>query len=198
MKEKVGDYEILHSIRLGGKEVLFGYNPKDPEAAYMTCCREVNFLGATIYPEAVGSSDYLEIMRQFLTRLQKQAEAVEHFRKDRPVPVVMLGWEHCRRRGEGENLLGKLIILSPSSLAPEYRTSDCQLGFAVGGFGCTPGAGGRAVYVRELFSGEESRWNIGDVLGIADLEKLPDWAKVKLAEYEEVRSAPKRERGEER
>ena len=35
-------------------------------------------------------------------------------------------------------------------LAPEYRTSDCQLGFATGGFGCTPGAGGSAVYFEEL------------------------------------------------
>ena len=94
---------------------------------------------------------------------------------------------------------GKLIILRPTSLAPEYRTADCQLGFATGGFGCSPGARGRAVYFEELYSGEQCRWEIGDVLGIADPDTLPDWAKEKLTEREAQRSKPKKlERGEAR
>lgn len=36
----------------------------------------------------------------------------------------------------------------------------------------------------ELYSGEKCRWDIGDILGIADLDKLPEWAKAKVAEYE--------------
>lgn len=34
--EMAGDYEILQAVRLGGKEVLLGYNPKDGCAPYMT------------------------------------------------------------------------------------------------------------------------------------------------------------------
>ena len=51
---------------------------------------------------------------------------------------------------------------------------------------------------RATFCGEECRWDITDVLGVADREKLPDWAKEKLAEYEKSRTAPKKERGEAR
>lgn len=131
-------------------------------------------------------------------RLQAQIEKTEQFRSERNVPFVTLGREHCRKREDEESLAGKLIVLSPFSLAPEYRTADCQLGFATGGFGCSPGAGGRAVYFRELYSGEECRWDVGDVLGIADPDKLPGWAKDRLAAYENRRTAPKKEREETR
>ena len=80
----------------------------------------------------------------------------------------------------------------------DYRTADCQLGFAQGGFGCTPGARGRAVYFEELYSGERCRWDASDILGVANPEKIPDWAKEKLREYEQKRTEPKKERGEAR
>ena len=48
-REMAGDYEILQAVRLGGKEVLLGYNPKDGCAPYMTSYREVNFLGDYTY-----------------------------------------------------------------------------------------------------------------------------------------------------
>lgn len=196
-REMAGDYEILQAVRLGGKEVLLGYNPKDGCAPYMTSYRAVNFLGDYTYPKAIGGNDYLEIMQIFLNRVQEQAKVVAQFREKRNVLIETLDREHCRERGEKESLEGKLIILRPTSLAPEYRTADCQLGFATGGFGCFPGARGRAVYFEELYSGEQCRWEIGDVLGIADPDTLPDWAKEKLSEREAQHSKPRKlERGE--
>ena len=197
-KEMAGDYEVLQKMRLGGKVLIFGHNPNDTESPYMTCYQQPGFWGGYMYPDAVGSADYFEIMQTFLSRLQEQAKVVETFREERKVPFVTLGREHCRTRGEKENLEGKLIVLWPSSLAPEYRTSDCQLGFALGGFGCTPGSGGRAVYFEELFSGEQCRWEINDVMGIADPDKLPDWAKEKLAEHEKSRDLAKKKHEPER
>ena len=196
-KEMAGDYEVIHSLRLGGKVMLIGYNPDDKDGKYMTCYKESNFMGE-FFSNAMASDDYMEIVKLFSERLQEQMEKVKQFRTERGVPLETLGAEHCRKRGEGENLAGKLIILRPSSLSPEYRTADCQLGYAAGGFGCTPNAGGRAVYFRELYSGEECRWNIGDVLGIADPDKLPEWAKQKVAEYEKTRAVKEKERGEAR
>lgn len=70
--------------------------------------------------------------------------------------------------------------------------------YALGGFGCSPGSRGRAVYFEDLFSGKRCRWDRTDILGIADREKLPDWAKEKAEEYEQHRTAQKKERGEER
>ena len=54
--DKAGDYEIIQSIRMGGRVLLMGFNPKDE--TYMTCYQQYNFLGETIYPEAVASKDY--------------------------------------------------------------------------------------------------------------------------------------------
>lgn len=110
------------------------------------------------------------------------------------IPYAVLGAEACLPPSE-ESLQGKLIVLRPTSLAPEYRTADCQLGFALSGFGCTPGARGRAVYFEELYSGERCRWDASDILGVANPEKIPDWAKEKLREYEQKRTEPKKERG---
>ena len=191
--EKAGDYEIIQSVRLGGRVMLLGYNPQDKEATYMTCYQHFNLLGEKTYPLAVASENYLEIMQEFLKRVQEQQQEAVAFRAKRNVPIEMLGEEHCRQRGEEESLEGKLVIIAPSSLAAEYRTADCQLGFAVGGFGCTAGARGRAVYFQELYSGERCRWDATDILGIADLDKLPDWAKEKLKERE--RTQPKKEKG---
>ena len=196
-KEMAGGYEVIQSLRIGGKTLLIGYNPDDKDGKYMTCYRESSFMGE-FFTRAMASNDYLEIARLFTERSQEQIKSVEQFRAQRGVPLETLGKEHCRERGEGESLAGKLIILRPSSLTPEYRTADCQLGYATGGFGCSPGAGGRAVYFRELCSGEECRWNIGDVLGIADVEKLPEWAKQKVAELEKARAEKNKNKGVER
>ena len=193
-KEKAGDYEILLSTRLGGEEIILGHDDKNKEYPYMTSYRKFNFLGDEFYPDSIGSDDYLLIIKLYLQRLQKQVEKVEQFRAERNLPYITLGQEHCRRREENESLVGRLIILSPSSLAPEYRTADCQLGFATGGFGCSPDSTGRAVYFKELYSGQECRWNINNVLGIADIDKLPDWAKKKLQEHEQVRAVSKKAR----
>lgn len=197
-KEMAGDYEITHAIKLGGRKLLLGYNPKDEQAPYMTCYEQTNFLGERVFPEAIGSADFFEVVQTYMERLQTQMEKVAQFREERKVPISVLGREHCRVRGEKESLEGKLIILRQSSLAPEYRTADCQLGYALGGFGCSPSAGGRAVYFRELFSGEECRWDIGDVLGIADPSKLPEWAQKKVKEIDAKQMSEKKERGEAR
>ena len=190
--DKAGDYEIIQSIRMGGRVLLMGFNPKDE--TYMTCYQQYNFLGETIYPEAVASKDYLEIANTFIERLQMQLEKAKEFRAARNIPQVVLGAEDCLPQSE-ESFQGKLIVVRSSSLAPEYRTADCQLGFAISGFGCTPGSRGCAVFFQELYSGERCRWDASDILGVANPEKIPDWAKEKLREYEQKRTTPKKERG---
>lgn len=126
--EMAGDYEILQSIRLGGRMMLLGYNPRDKETPYMTCYQQYNLLGEKIFPQAVAGDSYIEIMQIFLNRLQEQQKAVAEFREKRAVPIEVLGAEHCRERGEKESLEGKLVILRPTSLAAEYRTQIASLG----------------------------------------------------------------------
>lgn len=192
---RAGDYEVIQSIRMGGMTMLIGYNPID--TTYMTCYQDYDVLGNERFSEAIGSESYVEIMDVFLQRLQEQTEKVRAFQVERAMPVTVLGREYCLPCSD-ESLEGKLVIIRPASLAPEYRTADCQLGYALGGFGCSPSSRGRAVYFEELYSGKRCRWDRTDILGIADREKLPDWAKEKAEEYEQHRTAQKKERGEER
>ena len=83
-----GDYEIIPSIRRGGMTMLIGYNPTD--TTYMTCYQQYNFLGETMYPEALACKSYLEIAETFLNRLQAQVEKVKAFRSARNVPYAVL------------------------------------------------------------------------------------------------------------
>ena len=183
--DMAGDYKITHQFRIGGRTLVLGHNPEDHETPYLVCYQDFG-LGFPRFTEAVGSDDYLEIVELFSQRLQQQIEAVKQQRAERNLPFTILTLEHCRRREPEESLEGKLVIVKANNISPEYRSADYQLGYALGGFGCKPGAGGRAVFFEELYSGERSRWDVGDILGIADLDKLPEWAKTKVAEHEKV------------
>ena len=123
-----GDYEIMQSFRMGGATMLIGYNPGD--TTYMTCYQDYDFLGNERFSEAIGSESYVEIMDVFLQRLQEQTEKVRAFQAERAMPVTVLGREYCLPCSD-ESLEGKLVIIRPASLAPEYRTADCQLGYAL-------------------------------------------------------------------
>ena len=181
--DMAGDYKITHQFRIGGRTLVLGHNPEDHETPYLVCYQDFG-LGFPRFTEAVGSDDYLEIVELFSQRLQQQIEGVKQQRAERNLPFTILTLEHCRRREPEESLEGKLVIVKANNISPEYRSADYQLGYALGGFGCKPGAGGRAVFFEELYSGERSRWDVGDILGIADLDKLPKWAKTKVAEHE--------------
>lgn len=114
--QMAGDYEVMQSFRMGGTTLLIGYNPGD--ATYMACYQNYDFLGNEHFSEAIGSESYVEIVDIFLRRLQEQTEKVKAFQAERAVPVTVLGREHCLPYTE-ESLKGKLVIIRPTSLAPE-------------------------------------------------------------------------------
>lgn len=62
----------------------------------------------------------------------------------------------------------------------DRRTADYQYFLADGGNGCRAEAIGRAIFGQNLYTGKRSRWERQDILGIADPQKLPDWAKERL------------------
>lgn len=94
--------------------------------------------------------------------------------------------------------MNKKEVIFILKLLSERLFFPVHISFAISGFGCTPGSRGRAVFFQELYSGERCRWDASDILGVANPEKIPDWAKEKLREYEKKRTTPKKERGEAR
>lgn len=74
------------------------------------------------------------------------------------------------------------MVLNPTVLKDEYKTTNDQLFYATGGFGCNPDASGRKVFGFFLKDGEETQYNRSDFVGVLKDEHLPDWAKEKLEE----------------
>ena len=73
-KRKLGDYEIIQSIYIGDKEVVFGVDKKDPYPFMVCCCDYHNPLSAAWPTEGVASDDYLEAMQIFVDRVQSQMQ----------------------------------------------------------------------------------------------------------------------------
>ena len=88
---------------------------------------------------------------------------------------------HCTTM-TGQELEGKVLVMSPYTLKESYWAPENQLWLAGGGFGCSPTAAGRAVYATCLGDGEHTRWNREDFIGILDEQHLPAWAQSKLDE----------------
>ena len=78
------------------------------------------------------------------------------------------------------NYEDRLLVLKPSALKESYRHEEFQYFFAQSGFGCDPSKLGTKVFGKFLIDGEEAAFRRYNFYGIADEEKLPDWAKEKL------------------
>ena len=183
-REKAGSFEIAEELRFGGKTLILGFSDREnAKLPYMTCFKETNLLHEVVFTDAFLSDDYLEVMDVFSERLWNAVRRVRGTRNKRNVPFSTLTAEHCLPDGLRKNLAGKLIVVAPSGLAPECRTSDFQLGFAVGDSECEHGADCRKILFRELFSGKTAEWSFKDILGVANPEKLPTWAQKKLKQH---------------
>jgi hypothetical protein len=94
----------------------------------------------------------------------------------------MLSEKNCFKNSNHKDYANQLLILKESTLAPWAKEPENQLWIAENGFGVKLDARGRAVYATCLYDGEKARWNRDDFIGIANPNRLPDWAKEKLSE----------------
>ncbi len=79
-----------------------------------------------------------------------------------------------------KNYDNKLIVLNPTALKEEFRHEEFQYFYAKAGFGCDPSKLGTKIFGEFLYDGEKASFRRADFLGIADQDKLPEWAKEKL------------------
>ena len=180
-KRMIEGYEVKTAIHMGSREFIFAVN-NDAAKPYMACnCTWDNPLSIEIYDRAVVSADYLEIMTEFLNRASERIKEIEAERVERGITAVPLTAADCTPGSNRTHYKNQLIVIKPESMTPAARTADHQLVLATGGFGCNPEARGQAVFCKNLFTGKETRWERYDVAGIIRPDRMPKWAKDKLA-----------------
>lgn len=194
-KRMAGCYEIIHSLHIGDKEVVFGENKTEPsEAKYMCAYCKTNDLFRG-YEECLAGDDYLEIMELYTERLMGQIEAVKAEISEKQIPIATITAEQCRKDDLSKSIVGKIVAIRADVLRPEYQTADHQLVRVNGGFGAAANARGSAVYVTNLYDGKECRFERRDIQGEVKPEHIPHWAIEKAARLlalEKKRQEPER------
>lgn len=73
-KRMMGDYEIIHALHIGDREIIVGDNPNAiKDERYV--CANLQYIDVFIKPEdAVVSDDFTEIIQEFGKRLATQAD----------------------------------------------------------------------------------------------------------------------------
>ena len=118
------------------------------------------------------------------------ADAIEYIEcevKDRLRPVsknMVLTSEHCLENSNGDDFTGKLLIVKADALIPEYRDSLSQIVKCTHGNGARPNAIGQSIFCKELASKMTAVYYRHEIEGIADIGKLPHWAKQMLVAQE--------------
>lgn len=189
-------YKELNKVPINSRLVVLSENP-EAENRYMVCeYRWDNPLGVMDNEFTGVTNDYAEALKEFTKIVQYNVDCVISTRDTRKeldgVEAIPLTTSDCVPNGLQSNLEGKLIIIKAEVLSPEFQTADHQLKICQGGFGANPNARGNAVLCKDLYSGKESRFERSDVLGVADLAKLPEWAKIKLSEVEKSAEFPQK------
>ena len=196
-KRMAGDFEIIHAMRVGDREIVLGENPAGVgDERYMCAfCTENGLLAC--YTEIMVSDDYPELVKLFGERVAEQAEKTRvalNGPKIQGIPNAPITAEGCEVISYQDDLKGRVVVIKPEILRREYRRATCQLQLCTGGFGASPNSRGTACYCTELYSGKTSRFERSDILGTIASEKLPEWAKHYL---EVVRQAEKKARDRE-
>lgn len=179
-KRMIGDYNVLQAISIGSKEIIIGEcaNANSNERFLCAYCERDELFER--YDKCMVSDSYGEIIKLFGDRISESADLLIEEEKNLNIPYIVLTEADCIRADYSQNLNGKIIVINPDVLKPEYRRSDRQIYLVTGGFGASGNSRGRAVFCTNLYTGERTRYNREDILGIIKKETMPEWAKEKL------------------
>lgn len=179
-KRMAGDYEIIQSVHIGDREIVVGENQADKDGLpYLVAYYESNAIMGRYY-DAVGSDDFPEIMEIYGQRIMEQAQKT---REELSTPKIQgidnspITAEGCTPISYDDDLHGKVIVIKPEVLRPEYRRATSQLKLCTGGFGAYPHSRGSAVFCTEIYTGRQSRFERRDILGVLEPENQPKWVQ---------------------
>ena len=203
-KRMVGDYTVINSMYIGHREIILGENPKAASGERYVCCYAERVLFYEQYLEAQVSDDFAEIVKLYGERVTQAADEIMKETEKVTSEIGMndeITAKDCKLISSDDAIEDKVIVIRGNVLRPEFRHASHQLMLCTGGFGAQKNARGRTCYCISLYSGKQTSFYRGDVLGVMDKRALPEWAKIGLQNALEIRQNEKshpNERGEAR
>ena len=185
-KRMAGDYEIIHSVYIGDREIVVGEDLSNTEGNKFVCAYCRPDLIYAVYNEVMGSDDYAEIIQLFGERVAEQAAKTREMFNDLRLEgqdVSPLTIKDCTPISGDDDLHDKVIVINPEKLRREYQRANYQIKLCTGGFGASANSRGNACFCVDLFSGKSSRFERYEVMGTLKEEQLPKWAKDGLGAY---------------
>ena len=203
-KRMVGDYTVINSMYIGHREIILGENPKAASGERYVCCYAERVMFYEQYLEAQVSDDFAEIVKLYGERVTQAADEIMKETEKVTSEIGMndeITAKDCKPISQDDAIEDKVIVIRGNVLRPEFRHASHQLMLCTGGFGAQKNARGRTCYCISLYSGKQTSFYRGDVLGVMDKRALPEWAKIGLQNALEIRQNEKshpNERGEAR
>ena len=188
----VDGHKVTHCVHLGDKEIFLAVQQLPFYVGYMEVSYE---LGLARFSGIEGTTEYTEAWELFIQRLQKQIEQVRAQRSEHHAPQQLLTEADCIRDSRAGDYEGKVLVMRPGVLRPEYWNAAHQLYFAVGGNGARASGHGTKVFCINIYTGEHTYIRRTDVMGAVKPDRLPGWAKEKAAalrqDYQREKAAEK-------
>lgn len=180
-----GKYKEITAMDIGGKEIIIAENEETNNSficAYVTPIFMYDKINV-IYED----SNYINVVKKYLEVIK---EALVDYEREIHRLTLDANYDKVYTQDDcieltNQDIKGKLVILKAESIKPEYRLPAYQLLYVTGGNGANYNARGISVFGIEIYTGNPVRWGRMDVLGIISPEKIPQWAKDKIAELED-------------
>ena len=176
----VDGHKVTHSVHLGDREIFLAVQQDAPLPFYVGYMEVSYELGLARFSGIEGTTEYTEAWEMFIQRLQKQIEQVRAQRQEHHAPQLLTEAD-CIRDSRAGDYEGKVLVMRPGVLRPEYWNAAHQLYFAVGGNGARAGSHGTKVFCINIYTGEHTYIRRTDVMGAVKPDRLPGWAKEKAA-----------------
>ena len=141
-KRMLGNYEVVNSIYIGDKEVVFGVDKSDKYPFLVSYCDYHNPFGVPWATESVGCDDYLEAMGIFIQRVQSQIEQTKSELSKFAFDNTVFTKDHCIPDKRSSSIVGKVVVINAEPKRYEYQHPAFQLVLADGGNGATGGRAG--------------------------------------------------------
>ena len=185
-------YEVKQTFPIGGKDIVFCVNDQ-AESPYMVCNITYNNpLGAPWPAQGCVGDDYLEMVNEYIGRIKQETERlynIRTMRKERGVTGKLLTEDDCIPQSRHGDYTGQALVIDKKHLAPEYHNIGNQIVYATHGNGCRPEARGISVFTTNIYTGENERWSRAAILGVIKPERMPPWAKERLAEIVKMQTS---------